>query len=73
MRYPVLQTVLVNTKTGHTFRGVLRRKCHDYLVLVQAVMIQQVGEKQRALMGELLIPADNVDFLQVVGHDHTIG
>ena len=64
-RYPVLRTVLVNTKTGNTFSGILWRKRRGYLVLRNARMLRR--DKDPMLMdGEVVIPADNVDFLQVV-------
>jgi|GEM_PF-1423856 len=64
-RYPVLDEILVNTKTGNTFSGVLWRKRPGYLVLRNARMLRR--DKDPMLMdGEVVIPADNVDFLQVV-------
>ena len=62
--YPFLRQVIVNTKTGHAFRGVLWRKRREYLVLRQAVML--VGNEARTVDGEALVPAANVDFVQVL-------
>jgi len=64
-RYPVLDVVLVNTKTGNTFSGVLWRKRLGYLVLRNARMLRRDKEPM-TIDGEVVIPADNVDFLQVV-------
>ena len=64
-RYPVLRTVLVNTRTGSTLRGVLYRKRRRYLVLKQAEMLRR-GKEPMAMDGEVVVYADNVDFIQVV-------
>lgn len=64
-RYPVLRTVLVNTKSGNTFRGVLFAQRRRYLVLKQAQMLRRDKEPM-AVDGEVIVPAENVDFLQVV-------
>jgi len=65
-RYPVLRRVIVNTKTDRAFRGVLWRKRRGYLVLRSAEMLRGKGETV-AMDGEVIVPADNVDFIQVVG------
>jgi len=62
-RYPELREVLVHTRTDRTFRGTLWRKRRGYLILKQATLIAQ---NRVALDGETVIPADNVDFIQVV-------
>ena len=64
-RYPVLRTVLMNTKSGNTFRGVLFMQRRRYLVLKQAQMLRRDKEPM-AVDGEVIVPAENVDFLQVV-------
>lgn len=64
-RYPVLKTVIVNTKTDKAFRGVLWQRRAGYLVLRNAVLLQARGEPL-AVDGELLIEVANVDFLQVI-------
>ena len=64
--YPVLRQVIVNTRArDESFRGVLWRKRHGYLVLRNAEMLRK-GEVV-PMVGELVIPADNVNFIQVVG------
>lgn len=65
-RYPTLRQVVVNTKTDRSFRGVLWRKRSGYLVLRQAEVLKGRGE-MTAVDGEVVIPAANVDFIQVVG------
>ena len=64
-RYPVLRRVVVNTKSGQAFRGVLWRKRWGYLVLRNAELLKAGGET--VLMdGEVLVPRGNLDFIQVV-------
>ena len=64
-RYPVLRKIIVNTKTGKAFRGVLWRKRGRYLVLREAELLKPSGETT-PMDGELLIFRNNVDFLQVL-------
>lgn len=66
-RYPTLRQVIVNTKTGHAFRGVLWRKRGGYLVLRNAGMIAKQSDTRVPVDGELVIESSNVDFMQVVG------
>ena len=64
--YPTLMQVIVNTKTGKAFRGILWRRRAGYLVLRNAEVL--LGRDGVAPMeGELVIEASNVDFLQVMG------
>ena len=65
-RYPTLRRVIVNTKTDRAFRGVLWQKRRGYLVLRNAEMLRGKGETV-PMDGEVVIPAENVDFIQVVG------
>ena len=65
-RYPVLQQIIVNTKTDRAFRGVLWRRRRGYLVLRNGEMLRTKGEIV-PMDGEVVIPAGNVDFIQVVG------
>lgn len=64
--YPALRQVIVNTKTERTFRGVLWRRRRGFLVLRNAELLQGRGEVM-PMDGEVVIPAENVDFIQVVG------
>lgn len=64
-RYPVLKTVVVNLKTGSTFRGVLWKKRQGYVVLRNAEMLRGKAESV-PVDGEVMIDSANVDFIQVV-------
>ena len=63
--YPVLETVIVNCKSGESFRGVLWEDGRRYLRLRQVRMIAQDSQPV-PVDGELLIPISNLSFLQVV-------
>jgi small nuclear ribonucleoprotein (snRNP)-like protein len=63
--YAVKKRVIVNTKTGRAFIGVLWMRRWGYLVLKNAQMLhQQSGTTP--VDGEIVIDAFNVDFIQVV-------
>lgn len=64
-RWPTKQTVICNTKTGKTFRGILWRKSGPLLVLRNAEMLD--GAAVLPMDGELIVQRDNLDFLQVMG------
>lgn len=64
-RYPVLRTVIVNTNTDRAFRGVLWRRRRGFLVLRNAELLQGRGEAT-TVDGEVVVPAENVDFIQVL-------
>lgn len=64
-QYPTLRTVVVNTKTGRAFRGVLWRRRGGFLVLRNAELLKPGGETV-AMDGEVVIAAENVDFMQVL-------
>ena len=72
-QYPVLRQVIVNTKTDRAFRGVLWRRqrvglwpgAGSYLVLRNAELLKAGGEVA-PMDGEVVIPAENVNFVQVV-------
>ena len=64
-RYPTLRRVIVNTKTGMAFRGVLWRKALGYLVLRNAELLKAKGETT-PMDGEVVIESSNVDFIQVI-------
>jgi small nuclear ribonucleoprotein (snRNP)-like protein len=63
--YPVKREVIVNTRSDRAFRGVLWQRRWGLLVLRNAEML---GEKGNVVPmdGELVIQANNVDFIQVV-------
>lgn len=64
-RYPVLKRVIVNTKTGNAFRGVLWAKYSDYVVLRNAEMLRENANRV-PIDGEVVIERVNVDFIQVL-------
>ena len=64
-RYPTLRRVIVNTKTDRAFRGVLWQRRRGYLVLREAEILKR-GVETAKVDGEVVVPADNVDFIQVV-------
>jgi len=64
-RYPVLRTVLINTKTHETFRGILYKEGRRFLVLKQAELLRR-GKENMAIDGDVIVYAENVDFVQVV-------
>lgn len=66
-RRPVLPRVIVNTKKGDAFRGVLWRRglFWGVVVLRNAEMMRRDGEPLK-LDGEVVILRDNIDFLQAV-------
>lgn len=64
-RYPELRRVIVNTTTERAFRGVLWRKRRGYLVLRNAEMLKAGGDAVQ-MDGEVVVPADKVEFIQVV-------
>ena len=55
----------MNTKTDRAFRGILWRKTRGFLVLKNGELLKTKGEVT-PIDGELVIPAANVDFIQVV-------
>jgi len=63
--YPVVRTVVVNTRTERAFRGVLWRMRGAFLVLRNAELLKGRGETV-PVDGEVVIPRENVDFIQVV-------
>ncbi len=62
--YPVLESVIVNTKEGKAFRGVVWKRRGGYLVLRNAEILQPSGDRI-AVDGEVAIPDRDIEFLQV--------
>lgn len=58
------KTVIANTKTGKTFRGVLMAQRGPLLILVNASIYEQGGILP--VDGEIVLERSNVDFLQVI-------
>lgn len=63
--YPYRQTVIVNLKSGRSFRGVLWQRTGGFLVLKQAAM-HMPRDGWKPVDGETLVPFDDVEFMQVV-------
>ncbi len=62
--YPELRLVIVNTRTGKAFGGVLWQRRREYLVLRNAELLE--GKQRTAMDGEVVIERVNVDFIQVL-------
>lgn len=63
-RFPIRRTVVVNTKTGRSFRGVLYAKRGPLLVLKGAVTFD--GPTEIPVDGEAIVERANVDWIQVL-------
>lgn len=63
--YPYRETVIVNTKSGKAFRGVLWQRTGGFLVLKRAEMLRH-REAPVTVDGDTLVPFGDVEFLQVV-------
>lgn len=63
-RYPCLESVIVNTRSGRAFRGVLWTRKPGYLVVRNAELAKS-GD-WIAVDGEVVIDRANVDFIQVL-------
>ena len=63
--YPVKRAVVVATKTGRTFRGVLWARRWGYVVLRRVELLEPKAPPV-AVDGEVVIERSNVDFIQVV-------
>lgn len=63
--YPYRCSVIVNLKTGRSFRGVLWQRTGGFLVLKQAAM-HVPREGWKPVDGDTLVPFGDVEFMQVV-------
>lgn len=64
MRLFAKRTVVVNTKTGRSFRGVLWRRRLRYVLLKNAELIEATGVM--SVDGEVVVDRSNIDFMQFV-------
>ena len=64
-RYPTLREVIVNTRSDKAFRGVLWKRTRGYLILRNVTLLRP-REAAVAVDGEVLVDAQNVDFIQIV-------
>jgi small nuclear ribonucleoprotein (snRNP)-like protein len=60
----VAARLIVNTKTGRTFRGLLWEDRRELLVLRDATMLE--GRADTVVDGEVVIERGNIDFIQVL-------
>lgn len=60
-----LDTVIVHTTEGDSFRGLKSSVYDDCLVLKEARVLEDEGMSQ-VINGEVLIPREKVHFLQVL-------
>lgn len=63
--YPYRQTVIVNLKSGRSFRGVLWQRTGGFLVLKQASILRP-REAPLSLDGDCLVLFGDIEFMQVV-------
>lgn len=61
------RSVIVNLRTGGAVRGVLLREAHRSLELRSCAYVREDGSAT-PVDGAVIIPADNVDFVQVIAH-----
>ena len=67
-RYPVLKEAIVNMRGDRTaFRAVVWGQRDGYLILRNARQLLDAGKPvDRAVDGEVLVPLENIEFLQIV-------
>lgn len=67
-RYPLLQRVIVNLKSGTAFRAIVYRRAGPFLVLRQVEILSDRDSKMepRPTNGEVLVQMSDVDFIQVL-------
>ena len=63
--YPFARTVIVNTKDGHAFRGVLWERRADFLVLRKAELLKPRSEVV-PIDGDVILYRSDVSFIQVL-------
>ena len=63
-RNVVRRSVIVNLKSGRTFRGILWKQAGPLIVLRQAEMLE-MGRQPMPVDGEVVIERTEVEFMQV--------
>lgn len=63
--YPVARRVIVTSKTGQSYRGILWERKADYLVLREPELLRERAEAL-TMVGETMIYLANVEYLQVL-------
>jgi len=65
--YPELKTVIVNLRSGTSFRAVVMKCAGQFVVLRNVTMMQDRDNTARkAVDGEVIVKLADVDFMQVV-------
>lgn len=64
MRFLTKRSVMVNTKSGRSFRGVLWQRKGPYVVLKDAVLHDPAG--LMPVDGEVVVHRENIDFIQIL-------
>ncbi|OGC95300.1 MAG: hypothetical protein A2W25_05125 [candidate division Zixibacteria bacterium RBG_16_53_22] len=65
--YPTLKKVIVNLRSGTSFRAVVWKCAGEFVVLRNAEMLQNLGHAERHIVdGEVIVRLAEVDFMQVV-------
>lgn len=66
--YPFVRRVIVSTKDGKDFRGILWDQHGAYLIMKDAELLQGQGRNtiQTRIDGELVVPRENVSYIQVL-------
>lgn len=65
MFYPTKRKVIVNTKTGKAFRGILWKLSFRLVILRNSELLKPKGETI-PIDGELVVLRDEVEFIQVL-------
>ena len=65
--YPELKTVIVNLRSGTSFRAVVMKCAGQFVVLRNVTMMQDRDNTARkAVDGEVIVKLADIDFMQVV-------
>jgi hypothetical protein len=65
--YPTLRTVIVNLRSGTSFRGVIWRRSGPFVVIRNAEMLQDRDTVvKKAVDGEIAVKLADIDFVQVI-------
>ena len=65
--YPELKTVIVNLRSGTSFRAVVMKCAGQFVVLRNVTMMQdRDNTTRRAVDGEVIVKLADIDFMQVV-------
>ena len=65
--YPELKTVIVNLRSGTSFRAVVMKCAGQFVVLRNVEMLQDRDNTARkAVDGEVIVKLVDIDFMQVV-------